>query len=420
MVEQAAAPAAPILPPGWRMVRFGDVVRNVDVYVRDPLSEGIVRYVGLDHLDPASLQIKRWGLVEDGTSFTRRFVRGQVLFGKRRAYQRKVAVAEFDGVCSGDILVFVPLDDKLLPELLPFIVQSDGFFQHALGTSAGSLSPRTKWRDLGAYEFPLPPKDEQRRIAEILWTADECVQSDETSLRSLQGVKSTQVEYFLDRGLGWSEARGFGSRAGWTQDEFGYLSCEQLLREGPRNGISPQVNAQGLGYPTLSIGAVRNGRVVPEGNIKYAPLSTEELARFRLVAGDILIVRGNGNRDLTGRAGIVDAIPQDCFYPDLLIRVGFKQEQIRPHFACIQWNADSCHNRLLRRAKSTNGIWKVNGEDIRQHTLIVPPLSEQDAFLALIELIEAAEERAADRLRRSRTLKSELGNNLLLAGSTIV
>src|SRR5207248_4325956 len=112
------------LPEGWRTVRFGDVVHNVDVYVSDPLEAGLERYVGLDHLDPESLHIKRWGLVEEGTTFTRKFTAGQVLFGKRRAYQRKAAVAEIEGICSGDILVFEPSNGELIPDLLPFIVQS--------------------------------------------------------------------------------------------------------------------------------------------------------------------------------------------------------------------------------------------------------------------------------------------------------
>ena len=96
-----------------------------------------------------------------------------MLFGKRRAYQRKAALADFDGICSGDILVFEAKADLLLPDLLPFIVQSDGFFDKALGTSAGSLSPRTKWSELSQYEFDLPPLDEQRRIAEVLWAVEE-------------------------------------------------------------------------------------------------------------------------------------------------------------------------------------------------------------------------------------------------------
>ncbi len=182
------------LKAGWRVVQFGDVVSNVDVSERQPLEQGLERFVGLDHLDPESLHIKRWGLIEEGTSFTRKFVSGQVLFGKRRAYQRKAAVAEFDGICSGDILVFEPKGDELLPELLPFIVQSDGFFEHALGTSAGSLSPRTKWSDLARYEFALPPKDEQRRIADILWAADKSCQSREQVVSELLVVQQLTID----------------------------------------------------------------------------------------------------------------------------------------------------------------------------------------------------------------------------------
>jgi type I restriction enzyme S subunit len=165
------------LKPGWKMVKFGDVVKNANLVERDPEAAGIERIVGLEHLDPENLHIRRWNTPENGTSFTRKFVPGQTLFGKRRAYQRKVAFAEFEGICSGDILTFEPKDKKvLLPELLPFICQSDAFFDHALGTSAGSLSPRTSWKALKNFEFPLPPIKEQKRIAEILWAMDDAVE----------------------------------------------------------------------------------------------------------------------------------------------------------------------------------------------------------------------------------------------------
>jgi type I restriction enzyme, S subunit len=162
------------LKPGWKMVKFGEVVKNANLVERDPKTNRIERIVGLEHIDPENLHIRRWNSVADGTSFTRKFVPGQTLFGKRRAYQHKVAYAEFEGICSGDILTFEPKDSNvLLPELLPFICQSDAFFDHALNTSAGSLSPRTSWTALKDYIFPLPPLDEQKRITEILWAADE-------------------------------------------------------------------------------------------------------------------------------------------------------------------------------------------------------------------------------------------------------
>jgi len=182
------------LKPDWKMVKFGEVVKNANLVERVPEANSIERIVGLEHIDSENLHIRRWNAVADGTSFTRKFVPGQTLFGKRRAYQRKVAFAEFEGICSGDILTFEPKNRKiLLPELLPFICQSDAFFDHALGTSAGSLSPRTSWTALQDFEFPLPPLGEQRRIAEILWAVDEAVVKFKESVDSLAAVKSQTI-----------------------------------------------------------------------------------------------------------------------------------------------------------------------------------------------------------------------------------
>lgn len=164
--------------PGWRRVKFGDVVRLSKGRSKDPLADGIERYVGLEHLEPGDLRIRRWGSAAEGVTFTSVFQAGQVLFGKRRAYQRKVAVADFSGVCSGDIYVLETKDAQvLLPELLPFICQTDTFFDHAVGTSAGSLSPRTNWTSLADFEFALPPVDEQRRILELLSAVESVLES---------------------------------------------------------------------------------------------------------------------------------------------------------------------------------------------------------------------------------------------------
>jgi type I restriction enzyme S subunit len=91
------------LKKDWPRVRFGDVVRLSKARCADPLGEGVERFVGLEYLEPGDLRVRRWGNVVDGTTFTSVFKPGQVLFGKRRAYQRKVAVADFVGVCSSDM-----------------------------------------------------------------------------------------------------------------------------------------------------------------------------------------------------------------------------------------------------------------------------------------------------------------------------
>lgn len=156
----------------WSRVRFGDVVENVYDTESNPAEAGLNRFIGLEHLEPGSLHIRAWGNVVDGTTFTRRCRPGQVLFAKHPGYHGKLAVPEFDAAVSGDVYVLVPKGDRLLPGLLPFLGHSEQFFQHAVGTSAGSLSPQTNWSSLASFEFDLPPLDQQRRIAEILSAMD--------------------------------------------------------------------------------------------------------------------------------------------------------------------------------------------------------------------------------------------------------
>ena len=359
---------------GCRKVKFGDVVRLSKARCADPLAEGIERFVGLEHLEPGELRIRSWGNVADGVTFTSMFEPGQVLFGKRRAYQRKVVIADFSGVCSGDIYVLESQDaDALLPELLPFICQTDAFFEHAVGTSAGSLSPRTNWTSLADFEFVLPSMGEQRRIVFMLGALEENLVALDSVLASAIALEFSRLEDALD-----------------SVPCDCLVPVEKLVTTGPKNGLSPKVNADARGYPTLSISAVRDGRIITEGNVKYAEVTDEQAAAFALKKDDVLVVRGNGNKLLTGKCGLVDAVPKACFYPDLLIRLQFDSDVMRPQFAALQWNTPSTHKRLISRAKSTNGIWKINGSDIRQHTLKVPSIEMQDALLEEIRSIRQA------------------------------
>ena len=127
--------------------------------------------VGLEHLVPEEVTLTAWDEGRDNT-FTKMFRKGNVLFGRRRAYLKKAAVAPFDGICSGDITVIEAIPDRILPELLPFIIQNDDLFEFAVGKSAGSLSPRVKWEHLKNYEFELPDMDKQRELAELMWAMD--------------------------------------------------------------------------------------------------------------------------------------------------------------------------------------------------------------------------------------------------------
>lgn len=170
---------------GWKRMAFGEFAESIGERA-EPKDAQEEIYVGLEHLDPQCLHIRRWGKGSDVIGGKLRFRKGDIIFGKRRAYQRKLAVAEFGGICSAHAMVIRARPDKVLPEFLPFLMMSDRFMNRAVEISVGSLSPTINWTTLKLETFDLPPLDQQRRIAEILWAVDEVIGSEERTLASIE------------------------------------------------------------------------------------------------------------------------------------------------------------------------------------------------------------------------------------------
>ena len=133
------------LKPGWRRVKFGDVVRQCKEKA-DPETSGLERYIAGDHMNTDDLRLRRWGEIGSGylgPAFHMRFKPGQVLYGSRRTYLRKVAVADFDGICANTTFVLEPKNpDELLPEFLPFLMQADEFADRAFNAIAAGARHR--------------------------------------------------------------------------------------------------------------------------------------------------------------------------------------------------------------------------------------------------------------------------------------
>ena len=183
-METAAKEILKIDKANWTPVKFGDVVFEPKENAKDIYNEGIEHVVGLEHIDSENIHLTRSGKLEETTTFSKKFKKGDVLFGRRRAYLKKAALASFDGICSGDITVF-RAKKNILPELLPFVVNNEKFFDYAIKHSAGGLSPRVKFKDLANYEFFLPPKAEQASLAELLWAMDEVIERERGVLERL-------------------------------------------------------------------------------------------------------------------------------------------------------------------------------------------------------------------------------------------
>ena len=160
--------------------RFGDIVRDVKENV-DRNNNPYEYYIAGDHMDTDELHLLRRGVFAEndvGPAFIRIFKPGQVLYGSRRTYLRKVAVADFEGVTANTTFVLESKDESiLLQRLLPFIMQSDRFIKHSILRSKGSTNPYVLFSDLADYEIDLPDVERQANLADILWTIDNVKQA---------------------------------------------------------------------------------------------------------------------------------------------------------------------------------------------------------------------------------------------------
>jgi type I restriction enzyme, S subunit len=156
----------------WKSFKFDDIAFNISEHI-EPSDTKAKIYVGLEHIDTDSIHIRRTGIPSDVEGIKLKVYKGDIIFGKRRAYQRKAAIANFDGICSAHSMVLRANPETIDPNLFPFFMHSDVFMNRAVDISEGSLSPTIKWKILSEQKFCLPPQLLQKKFAEILWAADE-------------------------------------------------------------------------------------------------------------------------------------------------------------------------------------------------------------------------------------------------------
>lgn len=177
----------------WKKYRFDEMVQNIAERV-EPSQTDLDVYVGLEHIDPDCLHLSRHGHPSDVGGTKLRFYKGDIIFGRRRAYQRKTALATTDGICSAHAMVVRAKEDVVDPVFLPFLFHSKSFIDMAITISVGGLSPTINWKDIAKQEFLLPPKAEQKRLAELLWAADEVVEKEKREREKIEELYNYQIE----------------------------------------------------------------------------------------------------------------------------------------------------------------------------------------------------------------------------------
>jgi type I restriction enzyme, S subunit len=328
-----------------------------------------------------------------------------------------LVVDDFKGVvCGYHLAIIRPQERELLSEFLLHYLQSDPAKRHFLRTAGGLTRFGLGFRAISSLPVPLLSIGEQKAAADILNAVDAASENAAIGVGKAQTVKQAVIQQAFYDALGEAAYADHPRKklpSGWSLAATG-----ALLSEIPKNGISPETLSHPPGVPTFSIAAVRDGRVDLSNpkNIKYARIPDKIAQKFRLGHGDVLIVRGNANSDLVGRAGIVRSTPNGCIYPDIVKRLVFRSDtplRVLPEFAVLAWNHPIVHNQVLRRAKTSNGTLKINNRDVKQIILPVPPEADQAAIIRTVAGVEAEIAALAEVELAYRDVKRALVHDLV-------
>ena len=347
--------------------------------------------VGLEHLVPNEMLVRDFEVDTENT-FTKSFKQGQILFGRRRAYQQKAGVAQFDGICSGDITVIEAIPGKIEPNLLPFIVQNEQFFEHAVQGSAGSLSPRVKWEHLASYEIELPTMEKQRVLADKLWTAYRLKESYKKLLAATdEMVKSQFIEMFgsVDDNPKSYDIKKVGDFA------------ECFAGATPSTKISSYWDNGNI--PWMSSGEVHKARV-QDTDAKITQQGYDGCST-KMVPIHSIVIALAGQGKTRGTVAINDI--ELCTNQSLCAIV--PNEEV--NYEYLFHNLRGRYKELRSMSGDVDGRGGLNLKHIQSIKVIVPPMSEQMKFVSIARQAD----KSKFELRKSteaidRVIKSLINN----------
>lgn len=282
------------------IVKFGDIVNDVKNNV-DRNNNPYEHYVAGDHMDTEDLTVHRFGnfATDDvGPAFIRIFKPGQVLYGSRRTYLKKVAVAEFEGICANTTFVLESKDNNVFDQrLLPFIMLSDDFTRWSVSHSKGSTNPYILFSDLSAYEFELPPLSEQRVLADKLWAAYRLKESYKKLLKATdEMVKSRFIEMVGDPRT--------------NPKKWEVYTLPELATYSIGLTYKPEQVCED-GTIVLRSGNIQNGQIFLDDLVKVnSPIKDNLWVK----EGDILMCSRNGSASLVGKVAQIKSISKPMTY----------------------------------------------------------------------------------------------------------
>ncbi|TVQ99804.1 MAG: restriction endonuclease subunit S [Desulfovibrionales bacterium] len=393
------------LPPGWKNYLLGDACDRVKNSYQ-PVNDGDTPYVGLEHLAQGFPAFVGRGKESDVKSSKTAFKVGDVLFGKLRPYLRKGAQADFDGVCSTDILAFrakVPCE----PEFLKFVIHSDEFVAHAKSTTSGVQHPRTSWPSLREFRLSLPSLPEQKKIAHILSTVQRAIETQERIIQTTTELKKALMHKLFTEGL---------RKENQKQTEIGLV---------PESWTTPTVESvSAIKASSMSYSQLENAPNVSNG-VRVIGIKVSDM---NLPGNEIEFRTANLERQLAEKEALKRTVPANSIvFPKRGAAIATNKKRLTtcrtvldPNLIAVMPSRTVNHRYLfhwfntfdLKKITDPGPTPQLNKKDIAPLKFPMPPVEEQEAIAAAINTVEekaTLHSRKRDQLQDLfRTLLHEL------------
>lgn len=369
-----------MIPSNWTKIKFEELAEQKSVRVDNPRESGFDRYVGLEHLDSGVLTVKRWGRTQDVNSGMKLFNKGDILFARRNTYLKRVSLAKFDGVCSGDIIVIKPILNHIIEGFLPIYMQFEPFENKVISLSAGAFSKRIKWKQLIEEEIWIPPKEEQKNIVNLIWSIQNNIETTETIIKQLFDSKNKFAFDMLKmtkRNGVLIEPTGKNLPPNWNIYPLNALveSFQNGFASGKRdlNGIV-QIRMNNLNT---------NGELSFEDFLKVP--EPKNLDRYSLKEKDLLFNNTNSVA-LVGKAAIFHSPGFNCTFSNHFTRIRVKEGMVLPEILLFHLVTYQNKKYFEYIAKRHVGQSAVSTKDLQQIKMIIPPIQIQKKLVDSLKI----------------------------------
>ena len=345
--------------------RFDQIAIN-STEKKKPAEEDRFTYLGLEHLDSGTLRVTRFGTEVAPVGEKLVMHKGDVLFGKRRAYQKKVAIAPFDGIFSAHGMVLRPKEDVIDKDFFPLFISSDYFLDAAIKISVGSLSPTINWHDLKELEFELPDLAAQHKLAEILWSINDTMEAYKNLISATDELVKSQ---FMEQ---------FGSYLG---DETRCATVEQVCTVFADGDWIESKDQADDGIRLIQTGNVGNGVYLDKGE-RARYIDEETFVRLNcteVLPNDILISR---LPDPVGRACIIpDGLGKSITAVDCsIVRL---KSHVLPEFF-VAYTMTTLYAAQIGSSVTGSTRKRISRKNLGQVVIPTPDIDQQEQFAAFV------------------------------------